>query len=289
VLELTPSAVETLIFRARRALREQLEASLTCGDAELAISRQLDGRLSRKDRGALRAHLRECKECATAARRQRAQRNALKSLATVPVPTSLTSLFGGGASVGGGLAVKAAAALLTGVVVGGAGYEGLRETVAKPHRHAGVPSAPRRLMQGHASVSPVAAVTRVDVGRRRASPPAPAVPRRHVKRKRAHAVAHRDVYHGDASVAARHVAPKHPPRVVPPPLSHSLPAVARAHPVPARSHRPATPPGIAKPHVAPPPQPPRGPPVAPPGPYEGGPPPDTGNGNAPPAGVGRGK
>src|SRR2546425_6977285 len=65
ILELSPSAVETLIFRARRALREQLETALTCGEAELAISRQLDGRLQRKERGALRAHLRQCKECAT--------------------------------------------------------------------------------------------------------------------------------------------------------------------------------------------------------------------------------
>src|SRR5919204_532892 len=57
ILELTPSAVETLIFRARRALREQLESSLTCGEAELAISRQLDGRLSRADKGGLRFRL----------------------------------------------------------------------------------------------------------------------------------------------------------------------------------------------------------------------------------------
>src|SRR5438105_6071911 len=74
ILDLSPSAVETLIFRARRALREQLETSLTCGEAELAISKQLDGRLKRNERAALRAHLRECKECATFARRQRAQR-----------------------------------------------------------------------------------------------------------------------------------------------------------------------------------------------------------------------
>src|ERR687886_209265 len=64
ILDLSPSAVETLIFRARRALREQLETSLTCGEAELAISRQLDGRLSRREKGALRAHLRQCSECA---------------------------------------------------------------------------------------------------------------------------------------------------------------------------------------------------------------------------------
>src|SRR5437667_710077 len=111
ILDLSSSAVETLIFRARRALREQLEGTLTCGEAEFAISRQLDGRLPRKEKAALRGHLRECKECATFARRQRAQRTAIKSLAAVPVPASLTSLFGGGggAALGTGLAAKAAA------------------------------------------------------------------------------------------------------------------------------------------------------------------------------------
>src|SRR5439155_13461899 len=127
ILDLSPSAVETLIFRARRALREQLETSLTCGEAELAISRQLDGRLTRNEKAALRAHLRECKECATFARRQRAQRTAIRSLAAVPVPTSLTSLFGGGgAALGTGLALKAAAAVTAGALVGGAGYEGVQ-------------------------------------------------------------------------------------------------------------------------------------------------------------------
>src|SRR5438128_8499173 len=109
ILDLSSSAVETLIFRARRALREQLEGTLSCGEAELAISRQLDGRLPRKEKAALRGHLRECKECATFARRQRAQRTAIKSLAAIPVPTSLTSLFGGGgggATIGTGLALK---------------------------------------------------------------------------------------------------------------------------------------------------------------------------------------
>src|SRR5205085_3218509 len=60
ILDLSTSAVETLIFRARRALREQLESSLTCGEAELAISKQLDGRLPRGAKASLRAHLREC-------------------------------------------------------------------------------------------------------------------------------------------------------------------------------------------------------------------------------------
>jgi RNA polymerase sigma-70 factor (ECF subfamily) len=135
ILDVSTSAVETLIFRARRALREQLEGSLTCGEAEFAISRQLDGRLSRQERGQLRAHLRECAECASFARRQRAQRGALKSLALVPVPGSLGSFFGGGsAAVGSGIALKAAAAVAAGLVIGGTSYEGVKHAPwARPH------------------------------------------------------------------------------------------------------------------------------------------------------------
>src|SRR5438105_5615825 len=129
ILGLSVSAVETLLFRARRALREQLDGALTCHEAELAISRQLDGRLPRAERGSLRAHLRACPDCATVARRQRAQRTAFKALAAVPLPSSLASLFGGGgAAVGTGVAMKAAAVLATGALVGGLGYEGVRHT-----------------------------------------------------------------------------------------------------------------------------------------------------------------
>src|ERR671932_147472 len=54
ILGLSVSAVETLIFRARRALREQLEGSLTCTEAELALSKQLDAELPRSEKGQLR-------------------------------------------------------------------------------------------------------------------------------------------------------------------------------------------------------------------------------------------
>ena len=64
VLEVSTSAVETLLFRARRALREQLEGTLTCGEAERVLSLELDGRLPKDERPKLRAHLRECAECA---------------------------------------------------------------------------------------------------------------------------------------------------------------------------------------------------------------------------------
>jgi RNA polymerase sigma-70 factor (ECF subfamily) len=128
ILGLTVSAVETLIFRARRALREQLEGSLTCRQAELALSRQLDGRLSRAERGPLRAHLRACGDCASFARSQRAQRAAVRSIAAIPLPGSLASFFGGGgAAAGAGLVAKAATVVVVGAVVGGVGYEGVKQ------------------------------------------------------------------------------------------------------------------------------------------------------------------
>jgi RNA polymerase sigma factor (sigma-70 family) len=135
ILDLSVSAVETLIFRARRALREQLEEGITCHEAEFAISKQLDGRLPRKERGPLRAHLRECEECAGFARSQRAQRGSLKSLAAIPLPQSLVGLFGGGgggAAVGGGLAIKAAAIGASAMVATGVGYEGVKHGIWKP-------------------------------------------------------------------------------------------------------------------------------------------------------------
>ena len=132
LLELSTSAVETLLFRARRALREQLEGTLTCGQAERALSLQLDGRLPRDERSGLRAHLRECAECASLARRQRARRAALRSLGPLPLPASLVSWGGGGAVVGGGIAVKAAALFAAGVAAVGATHQAADAETAAP-------------------------------------------------------------------------------------------------------------------------------------------------------------
>ena len=124
--------METLLFRARRALREQLEGALTCGEAERALSLQLDGRLESSERGRLRAHLRECGECASLARRQRARRAALRSLGPLPLPASLASW--GGAAAGTGIAVKVAALLAAGAVVAGSAQERARAVADGPDR-----------------------------------------------------------------------------------------------------------------------------------------------------------
>ncbi|MFL5919876.1 MAG: sigma-70 family RNA polymerase sigma factor [Gaiellaceae bacterium] len=145
ILGLSVSAVETLIFRARRALREQLEEGITCHDAELAISKQLDGRLSRKEKGALRAHLRECEDCAGFARSQRAQRGALKALMAIPLPQSLAGLFGGGgAAVGGGVAVKAAAIAAGAALATGVGYEGVKQGIDRSGGATAAPAAAKK-------------------------------------------------------------------------------------------------------------------------------------------------
>jgi len=93
IFGVTRARVETLLFRARRALREELEGALTCHLAEHAISRRLDGLLGRAERRQLSSHLRGCDDCARFAHSQRAQRAALRELANVPLPESLVSFF----------------------------------------------------------------------------------------------------------------------------------------------------------------------------------------------------
>src|SRR6266511_3640870 len=252
ILDLSTSAVETLIFRARRALREQLEGSLTCGEADFAISRQLDGRLPRQERGQLRAHLRECGECASFARRQRAQRGALKTLALVPVPGSLSSFFGGGAAVGTGLGIKAAAAITAGLVIGGAGYEGVRHSPLSSDRPAAaVPSTPSAAVVEANAVVPaprehIPATAAQAQGKSRGKPAKALTAASHGKQGKQHANGrgHQKHYAGDASVAARHVHathPAHPSHPAPShrkvkPKRHLLPGPFETRPPP--SHKP---------------------------------------------------
>jgi RNA polymerase sigma-70 factor, ECF subfamily len=172
ILGTSVGAVETLIFRARRALREQLEGSLTCGEAERAISRDLDGLLSRAEKSALRGHMRACKECERFARSQRAQRRAIRALGAIPVPASLMSMFGGAgggaAVVGGGVALKAAAFVAAGTVATGVGYEGAKrlDVVGTPAE----PAAAQAASSGPANRVGRAAVERASKTRTNVTP-----------------------------------------------------------------------------------------------------------------------
>jgi RNA polymerase sigma-70 factor, ECF subfamily len=179
-LDISVGAVETLLVRARRALREQLEGGLTCREAELTISRLSHRRLSSSERGALRSHLRECKDCAVVERRQRAQRAALASLAAVPLPASLATFFGAGAAGtgvaagGAGIGTKIAAVLAGGLIVTGAA----RETIQVVGPRESAPSAARSVLGDRLSSGPRTERRErgVRLPPRRADPPA--APRR---------------------------------------------------------------------------------------------------------------
>src|SRR3954454_18766031 len=155
-LSLSTSALETLLFRARRSLADELENVATCERAELNLSRQLDGRLSRKEKRRLADHIAECQSCNRIEATHRKRRQAFKGLAVLPLPLSLTFLKGapnasagsglptiglaapgaapgGGPATGagtigglalGGVAVKIAAVVAAVSVVGGIGYVG---------------------------------------------------------------------------------------------------------------------------------------------------------------------
>jgi hypothetical protein len=94
ILSVTTSALETLLFRARRSLAEELEHQLTCTEAQLAVSRAVDDRLGRKERRRLRDHLAECPDCASFARSQQRHRKALRGLMLIPIPLSFTMFKG---------------------------------------------------------------------------------------------------------------------------------------------------------------------------------------------------
>ena len=131
-LRLTVSAVETLLFRARRSLREQLDGVLAGGAAERALSLELDGRLPEAEKPGLRAHLRGCDDCRQLARRSRARRHALRTLLPFPLQRELASLVGGGSAAGGAAVGTGAVAKALTVLAAGAVSSTVGLTVALP-------------------------------------------------------------------------------------------------------------------------------------------------------------
>ena len=177
LLGVSQSALEALIFRARRSLADELENLVTCDRAELALTRASDGRIGRKERRRLLAHIDECTSCARVAARSIKYRRAFKALAILPLPFSLT-LFKGApsayaaaglptigagtaAGVGGGaVSAKIAVGLAAVAVAGGAGYEGVK-AVQEPTKPAAkvVKAAPVASMPAATKPVAVAAVT----------------------------------------------------------------------------------------------------------------------------------
>ena len=174
MLGVSQSALETLMFRARRSLAEELENLVTCDGAEFALSRRTDGRLGRKERKRLVAHLDECPSCSRFAARSIKHRRAFKALAVLPLPFSLTLFKGApsayaavglptigagtaaGTAVGvgaAGVTAKIAVGLAAVAVAGGAGYEGVQAV-----RDSATPTRPAIIVRA-ADEKPTSAAT----------------------------------------------------------------------------------------------------------------------------------
>jgi RNA polymerase sigma factor (sigma-70 family) len=205
ILGVTQSALETLLFRARRGLAEHLEDGLTCAQAEQALSRRLDGRLPRREARRLKAHLRECPLCARFEKLQKRQRSLLEGLSVIPIPASLYLVRGeqaaaaalgttavaaggsaavgaGGTGIAFGLVGKAAAVTAAVGVAGGASYgvAGQSHLVAKSERKAAHAAAVAETRRGARAAQVHAALARGDrPGRAR-----PAIAHSPMKRQR---------------------------------------------------------------------------------------------------------
>jgi RNA polymerase sigma factor (sigma-70 family) len=180
IMGVSQAALETLMFRARRSLAEVLEDGLTCTEAELAVSRRLDGRLSRREARRLKKHVRECAVCRAFDLRQRRQRSLLNGLSVIPVPASLLAFrgeqaaaaIGGGTAVGAvtaggsaGIVAKAAAVAAAVTVAGGVGYTASGDHLPLVHRHSARPA--------QAAPTPIAPKLVLASGPRRAATPPP--------------------------------------------------------------------------------------------------------------------
>jgi RNA polymerase sigma factor (sigma-70 family) len=141
VLGVSVSAVETLLFRARRALREQMEGAVRCGEVEELLLKQMDGALAPDEQKRLRAHTRSCAECRTLERQHRGRRAALKRLGSaITLPSQLGSFFGGGggavATATVALGAKAAAIVVAALAVTATGVAEVKRLESVPERSA---------------------------------------------------------------------------------------------------------------------------------------------------------
>src|SRR3954469_4219408 len=206
-LSLSVAAIETLIFRARRSLREQLDGAMSCEEFAGLLP-------DASARPRVRAHARVCAGCATLERRARGRKSALKRIASaLGLPW---------------WAPKVAVVAVTTATV--AGVATAVPPKARQH-HAPAPAAPARVER---TVKPVRepVVTR---------PPAAAAPRRAARaaRHRSPVVAVPAAAGAAAPAAARPQAPA--PAGAPPaaPRNPPQPGVAAAPAGPAGAPAPA--------------------------------------------------
>ena len=113
-LEITTSALETLLFRARRSVAEELENVVGCERAEQELVRLQAGTLGRKERRRLEAHLGTCPSCRRLRTDPPKKARVLGGLAWLPFPLPFKLFHASHSSV------AAAASAAPGVAIGAA-------------------------------------------------------------------------------------------------------------------------------------------------------------------------
>jgi RNA polymerase sigma factor (sigma-70 family) len=229
VLDVSESAVETLLFRARRALREQLEGRDDCAGAQALLGADSLDELSRRR---LRAHVRSCSACARLerSRRGRLAAAARKLGALFPCPSPLSALPGGSSAAKVVVAV-AAATVVTGGAVEVAPTDGAQPRAAPaqvlrhgdPPEPAGARVAATRVVH-RVPRAPPPPTKRAVAAPRSQPPPAPGV--EHAPRAVAPPAAAAPPSHAPPSPPAPRPAP--PPESLPPenpPPAKLLPAL----------------------------------------------------------------
>src|SRR5262249_8611225 len=119
-LGVSEAAVQALLVRARRTLRDELELGISCSQARRISLRYLNGIAVRDERRALQRHLRKCDDCATfVGHRPRSLTGVLllptlpfRKLGTLLIGTSSTPV---GTTAGGGGAMAAKVLTLTAI------------------------------------------------------------------------------------------------------------------------------------------------------------------------------
>jgi RNA polymerase sigma factor (sigma-70 family) len=229
LLGVSDSAVETLLFRARRALREQLESAGGCDDAQALLAA---GSLDEVGRKRVRAHLRTCQACATLDRRRRGKLAAAgrKLAGLFPTPSWLSSLLGGGGA-------KAVVAIATAAVAATGAVE-----VAKPDSSK-QPAKPAMVVVHHDAIHAVPVASALA----RLAPAQPRVAAKAAVAGRLPAVAipaaaaHRGAAQADPAPAiADHLLPVDEPGAAPQPDA-AVPAARPAQPAAQASDRESAP------------------------------------------------
>jgi RNA polymerase sigma-70 factor, ECF subfamily len=156
-LGVSEPTVQTLLARARRALRDELELGISCAQARRISLRHLNAVALRDERRALQRHLRKCADCATfVGRTPRTPVTRMLWLVWLPYRRFLAIIAGTSATSSSTATVGVLTKLATITVVGGTAVTvGVKETTKEPAVRYGkpIPTHARTVAKQHGATA----------------------------------------------------------------------------------------------------------------------------------------